>query len=175
MASKNSKNKSQSKKVSDVSDSVIDEIMDMEPKKKEKTEAPVVEVETLVVEEKTEEAAPIEETTPTEAVEENLEEKTETITPDVTVTETVLSAPVADVEGDAELVVPTVENGPVPPVENPDDFFKDNEKKPAEEPVKEEPVAEAKEENTTAPKPSRRRRTTREVYGYDVSGYNYDL
>lgn len=175
MAAKNSKNKSQSKKVSDVSDSVIDEIMGMEAKKKEKTEASVAEVEVPVIEEKVEEVAPVEEAASTEAVEENLEEKTETVTPDVTVTETVLSAPVADVEESMKLVVPTVENGPLPPVENPDDFFKDDEKKPAEEPVKEESVAETKEENTAAPKPARRRRTTREVYGYDVSGYNYDL
>lgn len=174
MASKNSKNKSQPKKASDVSESVINEIMDMNvaPKQKKEAESTVAEVEAPVVEEKVEEATPAEETAPAETVVEN----TETVTPDVTVTEAVLSAPAADAEEGMALAVPTVEEGPLPAEENPTDFFKDDEKKPAEE-----TVAEAKEENVAAPKPVEekparpRRRTTREVYGYDVSGYNYDL
>lgn len=178
MASKNTKNKAtQTKKVSEVSNSVVNEIMDMEigGKKTEKVEAveepaPVVKekesvaTEEVSTEEKAEETVveatepAVEEEVVTEeetAAEEEAKEETECITPGVTAVETeVASIPVP--EEPVPLVMPTAEVGPQnPPVENDPSMLKDS------------------EEKKEAPRP--RRRTTREVYGYDVSGYNFDL
>ena len=178
MASKNTKNKAaQTKKVSEVSDSVVNEIMDMKVggKKTEKvkaTEEPVtvveekepVAVEEVPTEEKVEEPVAevtepaVEEEVVTEeepVAEEEVKEETEHITTGVTDVETeVTSAPVP--EESISLVMPTTEVGPQnPPVKNDLSMLKDS------------------EEKKEAPRP--RRRTTREVYGYDVSGYNFDL
>lgn len=178
MASKNTKNKAaQTKKVSEVSDSVVNEIMDMKVGGKEtemveavEEPAPVVEekesvaTEEVSTEEKAEEtvaevAEPVdeEEVAPEEepAAEEKVKEETEHIITGVTTVEIELaSAPVP--EEPTSLVMPTTEVGPQnPPVENDLSMLKDG------------------EEKKEAPRP--RRRTTREVYGYDVSGYNFDL
>lgn len=183
MASKNTKNKAaQTKKVSEVSDSVVNEIMDMKVvhKKAEKTEAveetaPVVEkkeavaTEEVPTEEKVEEpvaevAEPAveEEVAPEEEPEvvpdkeeRGVKEEADCITPGVIAVETeVASMPVS--EETPLLTMPTTEVGPQnPPVENDLSMLKDS------------------EEKKETPRP--RRRTTREVYGYDVSGYNFDL
>lgn len=183
MASKNTKNKAaQTKKVSEVSDSVVNEIMDMKVvhKKAEKTESvenpvPVVEekepaaVEEVPTEEKVEEPvaevaepAAEEEVVPEEEPEVvpdeeegGVKEETDHITPGVIAVETeVASMSVPDEI--PPLAMPTAEVGPQnSPVENDLSMLKDS------------------EEKKEAPRP--RRRTTREVYGYDVSGYNFDL
>ena len=182
MESKNKKNKAaQTKKVSEVSDNVVNEIMDMKvgSERTEKTKtveepAPVVEemkpvvTEVVPTEDKTEElVSEVAEPAVEEGVapeddkpevapdeEEEVKEETSHITPDVTAVKTEVVS-TTETEEESPLSMPITEVGSQnPTVENDSSVLKDNEEK-------------------KAPRP--RRRTTREVYGYDVSGYNFDL